>query len=75
MFGVNVNGADRWIRIPFIGLTFQSSDFAKLALILYLSRLLVKRRISSIIGKGFKPLLLPIIVICGLIFKIIYLQL
>ena len=43
IFGVNVNGADRWIRIPFIGLTFQSSDFAKLALILYLSRLLVKK--------------------------------
>ena len=69
-FGVNVNGADRWIRIPFIGLTFQSSDFAKLALILYLSRLLVKKENKLDNWKeGFWPLLLPIIVICGLIFK------
>ena len=69
-FGVNVNGADRWIRIPFIGLTFQSSDFAKLALILYLSRLLVKKENKLDNWKeGFWPLLIPIIVICGLIFK------
>ena len=69
-FGVNVNGADRWIRIPFIGLTFQSSDFAKLALILYLSRLLVKKENKLDSWKeGFWPLLLPVIVICGLIFK------
>ena len=69
-FGMNVNGADRWIRIPFIGLTFQSSDFAKLALILYLSRLLVKKENKLDDWKeGFWPLLLPIIVICGLIFK------
>lgn len=38
LFGVNLNGASRWIRIPFIGMTFQSSDFAKLALILYVAR-------------------------------------
>ena len=69
-FGVNVNGADRWIRIPFIGLTFLSSDFAKLALILYLSRLLVKKENKLDKWKeGFWPLLLPILVICGLIFK------
>ena len=69
-FGINVNGADRWIRIPFIGLTFQSSDFAKLALILYLSRLLVKKENKLDNWKeGFLPLLLPILVICGLIFK------
>lgn len=70
LFGVNVNGADRWIRIPFIGLTFQSSDFAKLALILYLSRLLVKKEDKLDNWKeGFWPLLLPIIVIFGLILK------
>ena len=43
-FGAKVNDAGRWIRIPFIGLTFQSSDFAKLALILYISRLLVRKK-------------------------------
>jgi cell division protein FtsW len=69
-FGVNVNDASRWIRIPYIGLTFQSSDFAKLALILYLSRLLVKKENKLDNWKeGFWPLLIPIVVICGLIFK------
>ena len=33
-FGTNVNGAGRWVKIPFVGLTFQSSDFAKLALLI-----------------------------------------
>lgn len=42
-FGTKVNDAGRWVKIPFVGLTFQSSDFAKLALIIYLSRLLVKK--------------------------------
>ncbi|RCL76117.1 MAG: cell division protein FtsW [Flavobacteriales bacterium] len=69
-FGVNVNDANRWIRIPYIGLTFQSSDFAKLALILYLSRLLVKKENKLDNWKeGFWPLLIPIVIICGLIFK------
>jgi cell division protein FtsW len=37
-FGVNINGASRWIRLPFVGITFQTSDFAKLAIILYVAR-------------------------------------
>jgi cell division protein FtsW len=37
-FGVNINGAARWIRIPFVGITFQTADFAKLALVLYVAR-------------------------------------
>ena len=39
-FGARINEAARWVRIPVIGLTFQSSDFAKLALIMYTSRIL-----------------------------------
>ncbi|MBM3453859.1 MAG: hypothetical protein FJX80_01785 [Bacteroidetes bacterium] len=69
-FGTEVNDAGRWIKIPFIGLTFQSSDFAKLALILYLSRLLVKKKEKLNAWKeGVFPVVLPIIVICFLIFK------
>lgn len=69
-FGTTVNGAGRWVRIPFVGLTFQSSDFAKLGLIVYLSRLLVKKKDAFNSWKsGFWPIMLPIIVICGLIFK------
>jgi cell division protein FtsW len=38
VFGVSINGASRWIRLPFVGITFQTSDFAKLAIILYVAR-------------------------------------
>jgi cell division protein FtsW len=65
-----VNNAKRWIRVPFIGLTFQASDFAKLALILYLSRQLVKRKDKFLDWKeGFFPIVVPIVVVCGLIVK------
>jgi cell division protein FtsW len=69
-FGTKVNDAGRWVRIPFVGLTFQSSDFAKLALIIYVSRLLVKKSDKlKDWREGFLPVVLPIIVICGLIVK------
>lgn len=70
LFGKQVNGAGRWIKIPFIGLTFQSSDFAKLGLMIYLSRLLVKKKEKFNSWKeGAIPVFAPIIIICGLIFK------
>ncbi len=69
-FGEKVNGAGRWIGIPFVGLTFQASDFAKLALILYVSRLLVKKKeVLNSWKDGFWPIMFPIIIICGLIVK------
>jgi cell division protein FtsW len=69
-FGTKVNDAGRWINIPFVGLTFQSSDFAKLALIIYVSRLLEKKKDKLKSWKeGFWPVIIPIIVICGLIVK------
>jgi cell division protein FtsW len=69
-FGVRVNDAGRWVRIPFVGLTFQSSDFAKLALIVYVSRLLVKKKeVMNDWKEGFLPIVAPIVVICALIVK------
>ncbi|MGC6434578.1 MAG: FtsW/RodA/SpoVE family cell cycle protein [Crocinitomicaceae bacterium] len=69
-FGTKINDAGRWIKIPFVGLTFQSSDFAKLALILTVSRLLVvKKDLLNNWKEGFLPVMIPIFVICGLIFK------
>ena len=69
-FGTRVNDAGRWVKIPFVGLTFQSSDFAKLALIIYVSRLLIKKKDKLNHWKeGFWPVVIPIIVICGLIVK------
>lgn len=69
-FGKEVNGAGRWVQIPFVGLTFQSSDFAKLALVMYLARLLVKKeKILHSWKEGFLPILTPIILVCALIVK------
>ncbi len=69
-FGTRVNDAGRWIRIPFVGLTFQSSDFAKLALILTVSRLLVRKKdLLNNWREGFWPIMIPIFIICGLIVK------
>jgi len=69
-FGTRVNDAGRWVQIPFVGLTFQSSDFAKLALVIYVSRLLVKKKNElNDWRNGFWPIVAPIVIICGLIVK------
>ncbi|MFA9221622.1 MAG: FtsW/RodA/SpoVE family cell cycle protein, partial [Sediminibacterium sp.] len=67
-FGSNINNADRWIRIPGIGVTFQTSDLAKLVLIIYVARqLTVKRKILGDFKKGVLPIVLPIAMVCGLV--------
>ena len=35
--GVEINDARRWLRLPFIGIQFQSSDIARIALLLFLA--------------------------------------
>ncbi len=68
VFGRNLNEASRWLTLPGIGLTIQTSDFAKLALIMYLARLLsLKQEQIKDFKKAFVPLLLPVALVCGLI--------
>ena len=38
IFGIDVNGSKRWI--PFFGFTLQPSEFVKIGLIMYTSRIL-----------------------------------
>ncbi len=67
-FGSSINEANRWIKLPVINLTFQTSDLAKLALFMYLSRLLSKRQnVIKDFKKGFLPLIVPVIIVCVLI--------
>ncbi|MBM3440108.1 MAG: cell division protein FtsW [Bacteroidetes bacterium] len=67
-FGTNLNEANRWIKLPVINMTFQTSDLAKLALFMYLSRLLSKKQdVIKEFRKGFLPLILPVFAICALI--------
>ncbi|MBB6497888.1 FtsW/RodA/SpoVE family cell cycle protein [Pedobacter cryoconitis] len=44
VFGASLNDASRWVKIPIIGLTFQTSDLAKLSLITFLARMLTKKQ-------------------------------
>lgn len=44
IFGAHINNASRWISIPGTGLSFQTSDLAKLALITYLARTLSRKQ-------------------------------
>jgi len=68
LIGVNLNDASRWIKIPIINQNFQTSDFAKIALITYVARMLtVKREQLNSLRHGLLPILIPIILICGLI--------
>ena len=66
--GTNVNEASRWLTLPVINLTFQSSDFAKLALIIYVARLLSKKQDQiKDFKSAFIPIMVPILIVCGLI--------
>ncbi|MCG9900943.1 MAG: FtsW/RodA/SpoVE family cell cycle protein [Hydrotalea sp.] len=67
-FGVKINEGSRWIRLPVIDMTIQTSDLAKLALFMYLSRLLSKKQdVIKDFKKGFLPVLWPVLLICACI--------
>jgi cell division protein FtsW len=67
-FGTSLNEGSRWIRLPVINLTFQTSDLAKLALFMFLARILsMKQAVIKDLRKGFVPVLLPMLFTCALI--------
>lgn len=67
-FGAKINEGSRWIKLPVINLTFQSSDLAKLALFMFLARLLsMKQNVIKDFRKGFVPVLIPVFLTCALI--------
>ena len=68
VYGVEINSANRWLTLPVIGLTIQTSDLAKLALIMYLARQLsIKQDQIKDFKQAFLPLLVPIMISCTLI--------
>lgn len=66
--GIGVNGGRRWIGMS--ALSFQPSEFAKLALVIYLSAVLASRgeRITSLV-RGLFPLCVPVVVMAVLVLK------
>jgi len=67
VFGLNLNDARRSLPLP-LGLSFETSDLAKLTLVVYLARMLTKKY-SEIndFSKVLLYLILPVFIICGLI--------
>ncbi|MCW3104549.1 MAG: cell cycle protein [Bacteroidetes bacterium] len=66
--GVSAGEASRWLAIPGTSLTFQTSDFAKLALITYVARMLsIKQDVIKDFKQAFLPIIIPVAIICALI--------
>ncbi|MGY8917419.1 MAG: FtsW/RodA/SpoVE family cell cycle protein, partial [Flavobacteriales bacterium] len=68
IFGADINEAKRWLKVPFTGLTLQTSDFAKVALVLWIAKELHfrKDRLDDFKGE-VTPILIRIGLVCGLI--------
>ncbi len=68
IFGARINEATRWLIIPGTGFRLQTSDIAKVALVLYLARSLAKYQNEltdfMLVTKYF---MIPVAVICALI--------
>jgi len=66
--GTSLNDGSRWISIPIVNITFQTSDLAKLAIFMYLARILSdKQDVIKDFKQGFLKILWPVILICVLI--------
>jgi cell division protein FtsW len=67
--GMSLNHASRWLTVPGIGISFQPSEIAKLALVVYIARVLSKHQEEGVPArKAFKPIMFYVAIVCGLIF-------
>lgn len=68
LLGTSLNQAARWLTLPGLGFTIQTSDFAKLALIMYIARVLsLKQHEIKSYKNAFLPIVIPVIIVCMLI--------
>jgi cell division protein FtsW len=66
--GTNINNANRWLTIPIINQNFQTSDLAKISLIIYVARYLAQQKDQlSKFNTGVLPVLLRVGLMCTLI--------
>ncbi len=67
-FGTNLNEASRWLSVPFVGISFQPSDLARLALITNIASMLSKRQMTiSNEQSDITPMMTWTGIICALI--------
>ena len=68
IYGVTRNQAARWLSVPGLSLTFQTSDIAKLAIVMYIARILAKKQDNIKDFKGaFRPIVIPLLLVCLLV--------
>lgn len=68
LLGSNINDASRWITIPIINQSFQTSDLAKVVLVVYLARVIAKQKdLEWTLRDVVVKLMVPVGAICGLI--------
>ncbi len=67
-FGPEINDARRWLEIPLIDQKFQTSDLARLALVMYIARSIAKKQdVIKDLRSAFIPLIIPVVGVCMLI--------
>ncbi|WP_075602059.1 FtsW/RodA/SpoVE family cell cycle protein [Saccharicrinis aurantiacus] len=69
LVGSNLNQASRWLTVPGIGISFQPSELAKLALITFIARTLARYQDEDGAIDAFKPIMVYVMIVCGLIVK------
>lgn len=67
--GTNINSASRWLTLPILNISFQTSDLAKLALTMYLARSLTKMQHEKqeFVNTFLVRQMGPIVLVCALI--------
>ncbi len=65
-FGIEANGAKRWLRI--MGISLQPAEVAKVGMILFLASLVCRMGRKIRTGKGFLTMILVPLPVCGLIY-------
>jgi cell division protein FtsW len=68
MKGTEMNDASRWVEIPLLGVSFQSSEWARFAIVLFLARFLSRHQEEI---DQWKAIFLPLILPVGLTFLLI----
>jgi cell division protein FtsW len=68
IYGVTRNQASRWLSVPGLSLTFQTSDIAKLAMVMYIARILAKKQDNiKDFREAFRPIIIPLVLVCVLV--------
>ena len=68
IYGVTRNQASRWLSVPGLSLTFQTSDIAKLAMVMYIARILAKKQDNiKDFREAFRPIVIPLALVCLLV--------